>query len=132
MVREVAVHLKKQLSGVDVELLKNAMDHRAGRSIARVGDNFDAAIQVELSRHLVHVGSDRVARGQSSAAGFEIGALDNVENFLDGFAVQRPSAANAFEAVVFGRIVASGDHNGAVSAQVLRGVVEDRSGDDAD
>ena len=68
MVREVAVHLEEQFGGVDVDLFKNAMDHRASRSVARVGDHFDAAIEVKLRRHFVHVGRDGVG-GVERAAG---------------------------------------------------------------
>ena len=132
MVREVAIHLEEQLGDFDVELLENAMNHGSGRTVSRVGDYFDAPIQAELSRHFVHVGRDGVAGTQGSPTGFEIAALDNVANFLNGFAMQRARAADAFEAVVLGRIVASRDHNGAMGVQVLRGVIKDRSGDCAD
>ena len=46
--------------------------------------------------------------------------------------MQRARAADAFEAVVLGRIVAAGDHDGAVRVQVLRRVIEHRRGDGAD
>ena len=53
-------------------------------------------------------------------------------NILDGFAVQRARSADALESVVFGRIVAAGNHDGAVCVQVLRRVVKHWSGDRAD
>ena len=120
VVREMAVHFEEQLGGVHVDLLENAMDHGAGRAIARIGDNLDAAIQMELRRNLVDVGRHGVGAAKLSAAGFEIRALDDVQDILNGFAVQRVRAADALESVVFGRIVAAGDHDGAVGLQVLR------------
>ncbi len=51
---------------------------------------------------------------------------------LNRFAVQCARAADALESVVLGRIVAAGDHDGAVGVQVLRRVIEHRSGDRAD
>src|ERR1700677_1117374 len=103
MVGEMAVHVEEKLSRVDIDFLKNPMDHWAGRTVSRVGDNLDAAIPAELSRHFVHVGSDGVAAGQGSASGFEIGPLDDLKNFLDGLAVQCASAAYTFETVVLRR-----------------------------
>ena len=50
MVGKVAVHLEEQLGGVDVDLFENAMDDRAGRAVARVGDHLDAALEMELRR----------------------------------------------------------------------------------
>ena len=44
---------------------KYAMDHRARRAVARVGDHLDAAIEMELRRHLVHVGRDGVGGRQA-------------------------------------------------------------------
>ena len=108
------------------------MDDRAGRAVTCVGDDFDAAIQFELRRNLVHVRRDSVGGSQSSLASIEIAALDDVEDFLDGFAVQRARAADAFESVVLRRVVAAGDHDRAVGVQVLRRVIEHRSGDRAD
>ena len=132
MVRKMAVHLEEQLGGVDVDLLENAMDHRARGAVARVGHHLDAAIEMKLRRDFVHVRRDGVGGGQGSDAGFEIRALDDVEHFLDRFAMQRARAANAFEAVVLGWIVAAGDHDGAVGIQVLRRVVEHGRGHGAD
>ncbi len=132
MIRKMAVHLEEQLGGVDVELLENAMDYRAGGAVARVGHDFDAAIEMKLRCDLVDVRRHGVGGGQGSRAGFEIRVLDDVEHFLDGFAMQRARSANAFEAVVLRRIVAAGDHDGAVRIQVLRRVVKHGRGHGAD
>ena len=88
--------------------------------------------KLKLRRHFVDVRRDGVGGGHRSVAGFEIAALDHLENFLDRLAVQRACAADAFESVVFGRIVAAGDHDGAVGVQVLRRMIEHRRGDRAD
>ena len=132
MVRETAVHLEVQLGGVDVDLLEYAMNDGAGGAVTRVGHHFDAAIEVELSRHFVDVRRDGVSAGQCSSAAFEIGALDDIEDILNRFAMQRAGAADALEAVVLGGIVAAGDHDGAVGIQFLRRVIKHRRGNHAD
>ncbi len=50
MVREIAVHFEEQLGNVDIELFENTMHDGSGRSVARVGHHFDAAIEMELRR----------------------------------------------------------------------------------
>ncbi len=74
----------------------------------------------------VNVRCHCIGGGQASAAGLEIGALNDMENVLNRLAMQSARAANAFEAVVLRRIVAAGDHDGAVRVQVLRGIIEHR------
>ena len=46
--------------------------------------------------------------------------------------VQRARAAHGLESVVLGRIVAAGDHDRAVGLQVLRRIIQHRSGNHAD
>src|SRR5579863_7094449 len=108
------------------------MHYRACGTVARVGDHFDAPVEPELTGHFVYIGCDCVGGAEASAASFKVGSLDDLADFLDGFAVQRACAADAFEPVVLGWIVAAGDHDGAVGVQILRRVVKDGRGDSAD
>ncbi len=108
------------------------MNNGSGGSVACVGDYLDAAIEVELRRDFIHIGSGRVHHSHLARAMLEVLFLDEVQDILDGFAVQCAGTAHGLEAVVFRRIVTAGDHDGAVGFGVLRRIVKHWSGNDTD
>ena len=86
----------------------------------------DAAIEVELRRDFVNIGRDCIGWYQGGPCRVSKSlTLDDVEHFLDGFAVQGARAADALEAVVLGRIVAARNHDCAVGVEILRRIIED-------
>ncbi len=68
----------------------------------------------------------------ATAAALEVLALDDAAHVLIRFAMQRPRTADGFEAVVLGRIMAAGDHDGPIGIQVLRRKIQHRCRNRAD
>ena len=87
---------------------------------------------MELRRDLINIRSDDVDRPSDCPAVLEVLALDDVADFLDGFAVQGAGSAHGLEAIVLGWIVTACDHDGAVGFGVLRRIVKHRRRDRAD
>ena len=131
VVREVTVHLEEHLRDFDIQALKNAMDHRPGSPVASVGDHLHASHELESGDDVIHIRSYRVDGALRAVAAFEIARLDGPTHTLNRLAMNGALAAHGFETVVVGRIVAAGDHHGAVGLQVPGRMIQHRRWDHA-
>jgi hypothetical protein len=132
MIRKAAVHVEEQLRGLDVQFSRDPFHDRAGRAIARVEHDFDAAVEMKLRGDLFHIGRHHIGGLFGARAAQEVAFLDQAPDFLNLFAKNRGRARDHFEAVVFRRIVTTGNHHGAVGFQVKSGIVKHGSRNDPD
>ena len=100
------------------------MEEGAGGAVAGVGDYFNATGELELRGDGVEIGVGDVDGFMGARAGCEIVGFDQTKNFLNGFAVEGAGAADGFETVEFGGIVAAGDHDGSVGVEMHGGKIE--------
>ena len=86
--------------------------------------------KVELRGDLLDVRRDHVGGVlggiPGNLAAREVAGFDHAAKLLDGLAVDGGTAADGFEAVELGRIMAAGDHDGGVGLQAEDGIVEHR------
>src|SRR5579884_4072669 len=102
------------------------MHHRPGRAIPRIEHNPDFSLEMKLRSDLVHIRRNGIHFLHIACPGFEIVIHNQLVNILDGLAVQRARPANRFDSVVFGRVMASGDHDGAVGLEVNGRIIQHR------
>ena len=134
VVGKPAVHFEEQLgSDSQFSFSQNAAEDRAGGAVSGVGHHFDAARKLELRGDLIHVGRTRCRMFDAMPAPVSKSPLLNQpENLLNLFAVDRALAVHHLESVIIGRIVAAGDHHAAVGLQMEYGIIEQRRGNHAE
>src|SRR3954452_18951825 len=132
VIRERTVHLKKKLCGFHVEPLEDPMHNRTRSSVPAIHYNGDLALEFELLRDLVNVGSDCIHLLHASLPALKVRSGNQLVDFLDRLAMQRSCPAYGFEAVIFRWIVAPRDHDGAVGLEVNRRIVQNRCRYNAD
>ena len=108
------------------------MHHRAAGAVAGVDHHFDAAREVELRGDFVDVGRNAIGGGFAAFAARKIARFHHAAELLYRLAVERGGAADGFESVELGGIVAAGDHDGAVGFEMEMRIVEHGRGDDAE
>src|SRR5450755_3066996 len=105
-------------------------DGTAG-AVTGVNHHFDAPREMELRADLVDVGLRHIHTSLAPRAGEKVAPLDQPADLLNLFAMNSRGPAHDFEAVVFGWIVAAGDHDAGVRWQVKDGIIKQRRGHDA-
>ena len=68
---------------------------------------------------ITQVGRDHRRRGNGSRSGRMRPGLDQTLEFLNVFAIQRRFIQTHFEAVIFGHIMAPGDHHASINGQLI-------------
>src|SRR5580692_12136239 len=106
MIGEPSVHVEEEFGSLDVEPLQQLVHHWSGGAIARVEYDFNSVLEFKLRRDLVDVGIDNVHLLMRALAAQEIAILNQMQNFLDGLAMQGARAANGLESIELSRIVA--------------------------
>ena len=126
MVGEVAVHFKEKLVSRAAQPFQNGARHHAAGAVSRVNGHLHGAGDGNVINQIVAVRCyDVVAFHRPFAAG-EAAFFYQPAKVLDLLAKDGLGSQRHLETVVFGRVVARGDHQPAVGLEVVEGKVEDR------
>ena len=121
MVGETAVEVVIQSRDATAQLLQNVFRHQTRGAVSAI--EYDVhSLSIDTGKvflEITQVGRDDRGRGHGSRSGRIRPGLDQTLEFLNVFAIQRRFIQTHFEAVVFGRIVAPGDHHASVNGQLI-------------
>ena len=131
MVGEMAVNLAEEFFDFAAELAVEPFGECTGGTVAAIHGNFHGPCKLDVGGDAFDVFGHDVVAALGALACKQFAFFDAQAQALDGFIRQGLVGDDHLEAVVVGRIVAAGNHDAGMRAQMLRGEINDRRRDQA-
>ena len=132
MVREVAVDFAEQRDDFAVQRFDQLRGDHAGRAVAAVDHDFQAAGQFDVLDDFGVVAVEDFDLSDAALAAAQVIVLDALVEHLNLLVGEGVAGDDDFEAVVVRRIVATGEHHPGLAGQHIGGVVQCRRWHQAD
>ena len=132
VVREVAVDFAVKRDDFATEFGDEARHHGSGDAVAAVHDHLQRLRHGNVVQHAIEVVIDDFHLVVFALAIAELVAFDALAQTLDALFSERLAGDHHLQAVVFRRVVRSGDHHAGAGIERVRCVIQQRRGDFAD